>query len=87
MAGETPPAVPAPENPFDFTTQTGQYEPALAAKAVELQEKIKTVFQASPELAASLLGRIEEEIAKKKSATETLDFIFGAIGKVVGFIK
>lgn len=71
-----------PVNPFDIQQKPHEFTPALSnEKLVALREQIKNI---PTEKAAELVGLIEEETKKKKSANEILDVVFGVIGKGVG---
>ena len=81
MSGENTTPETAPANPFDFKTTNSGYEPALAAKVQELRDKIKVM---DPAQAEALVDQVNKATQEKKSANETLDLIFGIVGKGVG---
>lgn len=81
MSGETVGEPQPAPNPFDFKTTNSGYEPALAAKVQELRDKIKVM---DPAQAEALVDQVNKATQEKKSANETLDLIFGIVGKGVG---
>lgn len=78
MSGEANQEAP---NPFEFKTTNSDFEPKLAAKVGELREKIKVM---DPERAKALIEEVQKATQEKKSANDTLDLIFGIVGKGVG---
>lgn len=68
------------QNPFDFPHATAAHKPALQAAREKIAEQFKTL---DPARAAVALEQVEQAIAEKQSAKDTLETIFGIIGTAV----